>query len=231
MSASDGTRPPLVVSDMDGTLTTAETWRAVLAWVLERYPSAAARRFVPLRIPLVVAAKAGLYDKERFRARWLEDLARLLRGRSADELAAMGEWVTERVLWPARREAALRAVDDALAAARVGDPRAELIVASGAFQPVADAFARRLDARLALGTPLELRDGVATGRLAAPVGSGTQKADAVRAHAGDGAVIAAFGDTAADIPLLELAGRPVAVAPDRALRLAAERHAWEVLPG
>lgn len=231
MSPSVAAVPPLVVSDMDGTLTAAETWRAVLAWVVERHPSAAARRFVPLRIPLVVAAKVGLYDKERFRARWLEDLARLLRGRSADELAAMGEWAVERTLWPARREPAVRTVAEALAAARREDPQAALILASGAFQPVADAFARRLTASGAIGTPLEMQAGVATGRLATPVGSGMQKVDAVRARAGTGRVVAAFGDTAADIPLLELATRPVAVAPDRALRAVAEARGWEILAG
>lgn len=227
---------PLVVSDMDGTLTTAETWRAVLAWLDAHHPSPAAHRFVAVRLPLVILAKAGLYDKERFRARWLADLAALLRGRTAAELAAMGEWVVERHLWPARREAAIEAVAAALPAAlaaggvtgRAGQPAA-VILATGAYQPVADAFARRIDAGHAIGTPLELRDGLATGRLAAPVGSGAQKAAAVVAQAGGGAVLAAFGDTAADIPLLELADRPVAVAPDaRLLRIARERR-WEVL--
>ena len=44
----------IVASDMDGTLTTAETWRGVHAWILAHRPSAAARRFVPLRLPAVL---------------------------------------------------------------------------------------------------------------------------------------------------------------------------------
>lgn len=220
---------PLVVSDMDGTLTTAETWRAVLAWVHEHRPSPAARRFVRLRLPLVLAMKAGLYDREAFRARWLGDEAGLLRGAGAAELDAMGEWVVERFLWPARRPEGVAAVEAAVAAARAGDPGSVLVLATGAFQPVADAFARRLGASVALGTPLELRDGRATGRLAAPVGSGRQKAAAVRALVAGGSVAAAFGDTAADVPLLELAVRPVAVAPDAALARLAAARGWEVV--
>ncbi len=65
--------------------------------------------------------------------------------------------------------------------------------------------------------PLEIRDGIATGSLAAPTQSGEQKAASVRAFAAGGEVLAALGDTAADIPLLELARRAIAVAPDRGL--------------
>ena len=82
---------PVVVSDMDGTLTTAETWRGVLDWIRGNRPSGAARRFVTLRLPIVMVARLGVVNKERFRARWLSDMARLLAGASTHELAAMGE--------------------------------------------------------------------------------------------------------------------------------------------
>lgn len=220
---------PIIVSDMDGTLSTAETWRGVLAWVTAHHPSPAARRFVAIRLPLVLMSKLGVYDKEAFRGRWLRDEATLLRGVDADRLEAMGEWVVEHHLWPARRQAAVDAVASAVDEAHASDPGTELILATGGYQQVGDAFARRLGAHLALGTPLELRDGVATGRLAAPTQSGEQKAAAVRARASGGQVLAAFGDTAADIPLLGLARRSVAVAPDRALRRAAVERGWEIL--
>lgn len=222
---------PIIVSDMDGTLTTAETWRGVLAWILEHRPSPAARRFVAVRLPLVAVAKAGIYDKEAFRGRWLRDQARLLRGATADELDAMGEWVVERFLWPARRQQAVDAVEAAVSAARVADAEARVILATGGYQPVGDAFARRIGAARALGTPLEVRDGVATGALASPTQSGEHKAAAIRAAAAGGEVVAAFGDTGADIPLLEMARRAVAVAPDPALRRAALARGWEILEG
>ena len=85
----------VIVSDMDGTLTTAETWRGVLDWMKVNRPSGAAQRFVTVRLPLVILAKPGIINKERFRARWLSDLAALLRGATVDELNAMGEWVVE----------------------------------------------------------------------------------------------------------------------------------------
>jgi phosphoserine phosphatase len=218
---------PVVVSDLDGTLTMAETWRGVLAWVRAHHPSPAARRFVAIRLPLVVRAKLGLYDKEAFRARWLEEEARLLRGLTSRRLDEMAEWVVEHDLWPARRQAG---VDAVLAATRSGGERpATLILATAGYQPVADAFARRLGAATAVGTPLAMISGIATGGLAAPVRSGDRKAAEVLERSAGAAIRAAFGDSAADIPLLALAARPVAIAPDGALRRAAVERGWEIL--
>jgi phosphoserine phosphatase len=221
---------PIVVSDMDGTLTTAETWRGVHQWIRANYPSPAASRFITVRLPLVFLARSGLMNKERFRARWLEDQTKLLRGLPVDQLAAMGEWVVEHLLWPARRVEAVAAVQAALATARAADPSTELALATGGYQPIAAAFARKLGATIALGTPFEVVDGIATGKLAAPTQSGEEKAAAARAAAAGGAILAAFGDTAADIPLLRLAERPVVVAPDRALQRVALTEGWESLP-
>ena len=50
-----------------------------------------------------------------------------------------------------------------------------------------------------------------------------------RDEAAGGDVLAAFGDTVADIPLLRLATRAVAVAPDAALRREAAARGWELL--
>ena len=221
---------PIVVSDMDGTLTTAETWRGVHQWIRANYPSAAASRFITVRLPLVFLARSGLMNKERFRARWLEDQTKLLGGLRAEQLAVMGEWVVEHVLWPARRVAAVTAVQATLATAQATDPSTELVLATGGYQPIAAAFAKKLGATIALGTPFEVVDGIATGKLAAPTQSGEEKAAAARVAAAGGAILAAFGDPAADIPLLRLAERPVVVAPDRALQRVALAEGWESLP-
>jgi HAD superfamily phosphoserine phosphatase-like hydrolase len=219
----------LIVTDMDGTLTTAETWRGVLAWVLEHRPSAVARRFVTVRLPLVLGAKLGLIGKERFRARWLSEQAGLLRGASSADLTAMGEWVVEQHLWPARRTAGIDAVASTFGSIRAERPGAQLLLATGGYQQVGEAFARRIGAMAALGTPLEMIDDRATGRLAAPTQSGEQKAAAVRTYAAGAPILAAFGDTAADIPLLAAAQRAVAVAPDAQLRGEAVRRGWEIV--
>jgi phosphoserine phosphatase len=178
---------------------------------------------------MVALAGVGVYDKESFRARWLSDMATLLRGVSADGLATMGEWVVEQHLWPARRQIALDLLADAVRDARTRHPETKALLATGAYQQVGDAFARRIGADGALGTPLELREGVATGKLAAPMQSGQQKAAAILARAAGGELLAAFGDAASDIPLLALATRAVAIAPDADLRRAAIARGWEIV--
>jgi len=221
--------PPAIVSDMDGTLSTVETWRGVQAWVEANYPSPAARRFVLTQMPFIVLARSGLYDGEAFRARWLRNHARLLKGVSEQGLNEMGAWVVDHHLWPARRMAAVEALAAAVDEARAADPQTVVILASGAYLPITEAFAARVGADMAIGTPFEIRDGMATGRLAAAVPTGPLKASSVRDRISDGQVLVAFGDTAADIPMLQLAQRAVAVAPDAGLRKAALERGWELL--
>lgn len=220
---------PVIASDMDGTLTSHETWRGVHAWLLAHHRTPAVRRFIWVRLPQVIAFRLGVLPKESFRAGWLAGQARLLRGLRVDELEAMGEWVVEEHLWPARRRAVLERLDAELAAARATHPGARFVIATGAFQPVAAAFARRAGADDALGTPLEVRDGVATGGLAAPVATGERKAAGVTALAGGGMIHAAFGDSGEDVPMLRLAAHPVAVAPDKLLRAQAQAAGWDIV--
>ena len=220
---------PLVVSDMDGTLATVDTWRGVHDWILANHPSRDAERFVRARMPSIVKARVFGRDKEGFRARWQEDQLRLLGGLDASRMTELATFVVDEHLWPARRQGAVDAVHTAIEDARATDPEARLILASGAWQPIADGFARRLGADLALATPIEVLDGALTGRTLAPTQSGVQKAAAVRALADGARVMAAFGDTVADVALLELATRAVAVSPDRQLRREAVRRGWEIL--
>ena len=101
---------PLVVSDMDGTLATVDTWRGVHAWIRACYPSRDADRFVLVRMPSIVKARMFGLDQEGFRTRWQEDQARLLEGMDAARLAELAASVVEEHLWPSRRQVALDAV-------------------------------------------------------------------------------------------------------------------------
>ncbi len=157
-----------------------------------------------------------------FRDRWVRDLTRLFRGWTAKDLAALAEWVVDHELWPARREDVL--VE--LTAHRRAGRRIALL--SAMYQPILDELARRIDAE-AYGSVLEMRDGRATGRLVGAPNSGTAKTRRLREVVGGQALIAAYGDTGADVSMLELATEPVAVDPDRALRRVALERGWRIL--
>ena len=190
--------------------------------------SARYRRFLAPRIAALPLVRLGLVPRRAFRERWIRDLARLLDDLTSDELARVAEEVVDGHLWPARRLAVIAELEAAAAAG------ARVAIASGTYQPVLEAFIARLAAgpagsAAALGTPLELVEGRTTGRLAGHVGTGSLKADRVRAWAGGAPLAAAYGDSLADVPLLEMAADPVAVAPDADLRPIASARGWRIL--
>lgn len=216
-----------VASDLEGTLTAGEAWRGIGAYLKAHGRANAYRLFMLTHFPGALLAKAGLIDKQSFKNRWLADQAQLLRGFSASEIEALSEWVAENEMWAKRRAAV---VDELIRHHAKG---CTVLIASGAYEPLTDAFARKMNLARVRGvsTPLEMANGRATGKLAAAIGVDAVKAQRVREQVGDGALVAAYGDTAADVPLLETSQHPVAVAPDDALRKIANIKGWRILEG
>mgnify|MGYP000483429569 CR=1 FL=1 len=212
----------IVATDVEGTLTTGETWKAVGHYLTTHGRARVYRAFFFAHLPGALLVKAGLLSRSWYRDRWMEDLARLLAGWDERELGRMAEWVVERELWPLRRPSVIAELE----AHRRGG--ASLIAVSAMYQPVLEAFAGRCGAR-ALGTELEVVGGIITGRIVGRVNSGSAKADRLAAAIGPERVAVAYGDTASDIPMLELSAAPVAVQPDAALRKLAARRGWRVL--
>lgn len=98
---------------------------------------------------------------------------------------------------------------------------------------IGDLIARRLNLTGALGTRIEVVDGVYTGELIGHVLHAERKATAVAELAvAAGADLAdswAYSDSRNDIPLLEMVGHPVVVNPDAALAHHARERGWPVL--
>ncbi len=212
----------MIASDLEGTLTSGETWKGVgdyLVEVLGRRVQYAI--FFWTRLPAAYLARFGVIDRQRFKDRWIVDLAGFLRGLSLEELRYMARWVVDRELWPARRA---DLVAELQAQHREGK---RVVLASGTLQPLLEEFAARMGAE-AIGTPLEVVDGTATGRVVVN-NSGPVKAERLRERYGDEPVETAYGDSESDLPLLELARAPVAVYPDPPLRKIAEARGWRIV--
>ena len=220
--------PPLVVADLEGTCTSGETWRAVGRWLVENGRRGRYRRFLAPRLAALPLVRLGAISRQAFRDRWIRDLAGLLDGLTAADLEALARGIVEDELWPKRRVAVVEALEVAAA------DGARVVIASGTYQPVLVAFAARL-ARgpagpvVGLGTPLQMAHGRTTGRVIGRVGTGSLKADRVAELAAGAPVRAAYGDSLADAPLLELAAEAIAVAPDRQLRALAIERGWRIL--
>lgn len=147
-------------------------------------------------------------------------------GHAVTEIEQIGEEIYDEVMaekiWPGTR---------ALAQAHL-DAGEEVWLVTATPVEVARVIAERLHLTGALGTVAESEHGVYTGRLVGEPLHGRAKAVAIEALAKergfDLARCAAYSDSANDIPMLSMVGRPYAINPDGALRDHARAHGWQV---
>ena len=145
-----------------------------------------------------------------------------MQGMPASEVNAMAEWVVFNEMWPKCRPKILLELEKKRLAG------AQIAVVSGAYQPIVEAFARKIDAR-AIGTQLIYEDGKLNG-IELPVNSYQHKVENIHARYRDSRIDAAYGDTLSDLPMMEMSEQPVAVYPDAKLLRVAEERGWRVMP-
>lgn len=150
----------------------------------------------------------------------------LLAGQPASRLHALAESVVARMqprIWPETR-ALLHAHLEA-------GHEVWLISATPDF--LAAELAHALGATGGIGSGLEIRDGIFTGRFTGSTMHGPAKGEAaervMREHGCEPADCYAYSDSVNDLPLLTAVGTPVAVNPDRALERHARTTGWRVL--
>ena len=105
------------------------------------------------------------------------------------------------------------------------------VVVSASPQELVDAATAQLGAHRAVGTRLDVVDGVLTGRIDGPFCYGTGKLEALERQVGrvDLSSATAYADSGSDVPLLSRCGRPVAINPDADLRRWARQAGWPIL--
>jgi phosphoserine phosphatase len=214
----------IIASDLEGTLTTGETWKGMAAWMKANGRGVQYQSFFNRNLPAALLARSGLGDKRAFQDRFMTGAAGLLEGLSSSELAVVGEWVVEHELWPQRHQSVL---DELLGAVQMGE---RVILCSATFQPILQAFANCMGAGVvALGTPLELVDDRFSGRIVGKIRSGEAKADQLRAYLKGSKLDIAYGDTLPDKFMFEMAENPVVVNPDRELLKLAKAKGWRIV--
>lgn len=210
----------VVATDLEGTITDGALWRGLGRYLSAHGPSWAYRAFFVARMPAWLLVKLSLFSDERFRERWLVDAPRLLQGLDIDRLRGVAEWIVEHEFWPKRRPRLLEEIEEHRRRGR------RVVLVSGAYQPVLDSFAARIGAE-AIGTPLHTEPV----RAGLPINTGPAKVSRLVEALGGQPVEAAYGDTAADIPMLQISLRPVAVQPDIGLRQVAQARGWRIIDG
>jgi phosphoserine phosphatase len=210
----------IVISDLNGTLTTGSPFLGLVDWVRHNQSKWQARFYTVKAMPAYVLAKNGWIDWQAFGQRLMIESLAYIRHADQAKLQHAAEWTVEHNLWKKRREDVIaRLIKHREAGARV-------YIASSALQPFVESFASRFGAH-AIGTPVEIVNGRA--RLAGALVASDNKIGQVLSRLGVTRVDFAYGDTEQDIPLLEHADHPVAVYPEKNLKKVAVERGWEII--
>lgn len=214
----------IVAVDLEGTLTQGETWKGIARWLKQNGYALDYNLFFLKHLPQAMLMKQGLSDRTAFNALWMTELLYLFKGFSQAEFEEMVEWVVREETWANRRQ---NLIDELRAHQAEG---CQIVIVSGTYQAIAEAVGRRLGASTAFGTLVEIEDDHLTGFLSTPINVGEQKALQLKRYLDDDIpLVAAYGDTVADIPMLTLSQYPVAVAPDEGLRAEALKNNWRIM--
>jgi HAD superfamily hydrolase (TIGR01490 family) len=208
--------------DLDGTLVVGQTQRLLVSYMHRQgmvgvgFLIAVGLWFAAYRLGLVKAT-----DNARGRA------AGLMRGRSAEEVAALMDTFTREELVP-------RLHGGALTALRGHQERGdEVVIVSAALMPVVEGLARHLRVGSCEGTRLAVLNGVFTGMVSGKALYGPEKALAARRildeRGTDAESCSAYADHETDVELLELVGHAVAVNPRPGLAAVAEQRGWRIM--
>lgn len=207
--------------DVDGTLVATNLVHPTLYYLANQgTPVQIARRLGRAFFRAPTMAWAELWDRRTFN----ELLYSSYQGMSEDRLELLAEDVFEDVIRPSLYPYAKSLVDQ--------NKRAGLkvVFVSGALECVLRQLADYLGADEIIGNRLEMKNGIATGKILKPVCAGPEKARLIREHAKrhgyDLDECFAFSDSYSDVPMLSVVGHPAAVNPDKRLALLAQAYSW-----
>lgn len=209
----------IVISDMMGTLTTGSPVLGFIDWVRHNQSETQARWLMAKITPGYFLAKSGLIDAQRWKLKLMIESLSWIQAADPEKFTSVADWTVEHNLWPKRRADVIALLINHI------QNGAQVVVASSVYEPVTLSFARRFAAQ-AIGTPVEFNSGRIT--LAAGLVASENKIQEVLRRLGVSRVDYAYGDTYMDIPLLEHAGYPVAVYPDKQLYHTAKERGWDI---
>ena len=213
----------IVISDIEGTLTTGSSWKAFQRYYLTYLNPWTYRFFILRWLPRYPLVKAGILDREKAMTEWMRREINLLKGFSPDEFNEVAEWIVENEMWPQRRDYMVKELE------KFNRSGTKIVLVSSAYQPLVDLFADHIGAA-AIGSSLIYQENKLNG-IVRPMNAYQQKADNVLTRYKNEKIAAAYGDTMSDLPMMEISEDPVAVTPSPELRKIAEHRGWRIIDG
>ena len=213
----------IVVSDIEGTLTNGSSWKALQRYYMTYLNPWVYRLFILRWLPRYPLVKAGILNREKAIREWMNREIKLLEGFSPDEFNNIAKWIVENEMWSQRREYLVKELEEYKVSG------IKIVLVSSAYQPLVDQFADHIEAD-SIGSSLIYRENKLTG-VVIPINAYQQKADNILTRYQNEKIVAAYGDTISDLPMMELSENPIAVTSSRELRKIAEHRNWRIIEG
>ncbi len=154
----------------------------------------------------------------------------LLKGLNRDEVLTIYGWITDYYLMPLLRTDIMDLMEKHKKEGHI------TILLSGSFDDFLQVVRRKLGMDLAVGTKLEVKDNVYSGRIIKPMGFGINKVKLLKDLIGAAGVKLdlrksfAYADSISDVPMLEITGNPIATYPETRLLNLAKKRGWQIMP-
>jgi phosphoserine phosphatase len=213
----------IIASDLNGTLTRGSPILGVVKWVENHVPEVPTSYFKFRVVLSYLQVRAGLMDTHSWANIYLREALDLISSPTPEILDQLMSFLVDDELWPKKISIA---VDLLKEFHQLG---AEIILVSAAYEPAVIHFGHKiaLDRISGIGTPVSIRDDRFS--LAEQLTIRERKMIRLNEMLGSRKLEYALGDSMADLPMLKAARNPIAVYPDKKLRLIALENNWRIL--
>jgi HAD superfamily hydrolase (TIGR01490 family) len=220
----------LAIFDFDGTLSSGHLWigltRHHKAKKIKRFEVYA---YLFSHFPIWIAAKLKLYDDNKNKIRWGEDLSSLFKGFTREQSNEIFEWVGENYFGSTMRTDILEILSNHK---KKGDT---LVIVSGMFKGFLEVVAKRIGVDHIVSTELEIVNDIYTGKIIQPLCYDSNKLSLLNKYLEENKIEAdlsqsyAYADSISDLLILQAVGHPFPTYPDKKLAKLAKTNHWPVI--
>lgn len=217
--------------DVDGTLTSAHVWHGVMEYFavhkLRRWTHWA---YMAYHYPLYILLKLGIISDGTFRKPWPAHLGWYIRGYTIEQSENVWNWIAETKVKNHWRQ------DTCQILSQHKEDGYLTVLVSGTPVPLLQRLAKDIGADHVVGTDLEIKEGIYTGRSNGPACIADDKVTLTQGYLNregieiDYSASYAYADSVSDRFMLEMVTHPVATYPDEGLRKIAVENNWQIFP-
>lgn len=210
--------------DVDGTLVSSNLIQPTIYYLLNQAsPKQSLQRFGGA----LLDAPRMLWAETRDRRLFNEVLFSHYKGISEDRMKLLSEEVFEEIVKPKLYPGAPDLIR------QCKDAGLRVVLITGSLRGSTEYLAAHLGADDIISNELEMKDGMATGKLSHPVVAGPEKANLMvadaKAHGHDLQRCQAYSDSFSDVPMLSVVGNAFCINPDKKLQRLAQAYRWPII--